>query len=155
MKKNELNTNRKCGPCSACCKTLGVPELKKEAGEECEHRCNGWKACKIYDDRPEMCRAFECMWIQGFFANKDRPNDIGIIVQGCEIPDVGPALTVHEIRQGASRTGRAAALIAKQARGLPVVIVPANLELDRRVVCDNPKIAPLLKRKLGSRAKPL
>ena len=53
----------RCGDCTMCCKLMGVPEIRKPAGTWCQH-CNIGKGCKIYDERPENCRIFECGWLQ-------------------------------------------------------------------------------------------
>ena len=51
-----------CGGCTACCRVFEIPELKKPAGTWCQH-CAIGKGCKIYDDRPQMCVEFECLWL--------------------------------------------------------------------------------------------
>ena len=51
-----------CGTCTACCKVFEIPVLDKRAGDWCEH-CDIGKGCKIYDNRPAMCREFECLWL--------------------------------------------------------------------------------------------
>jgi hypothetical protein len=51
-----------CGTCTACCRVFEVPALKKPAGTWCTH-CAIGKGCKIYEDRPQMCVEFECMWL--------------------------------------------------------------------------------------------
>lgn len=51
-----------CGSCTACCRVFDIPELKKPAGKWCEH-CAIGKGCKVYDDRPQMCVEFECLWL--------------------------------------------------------------------------------------------
>lgn len=50
-----------CGPCTFCCKVLEIVELKKPPGPLCEH-CSAGQGCGIYATRPEVCRAFECLW---------------------------------------------------------------------------------------------
>jgi hypothetical protein len=46
-----------------CCKVYRIEDLKKPAGKWCSH-CAIGVGCKIYDDRPQQCRAFDCVWIQ-------------------------------------------------------------------------------------------
>ena len=54
---------RSCGPCSLCCKLLGVGEpLHKPAGKWCEHCRPSHDGCLIYDSRPEECRDYLCGW---------------------------------------------------------------------------------------------
>jgi hypothetical protein len=52
-----------CGKCTMCCKLLAVSDLKKPKNKLCEH-CKIGVGCKIYDDRPESCEAFKCLWLQ-------------------------------------------------------------------------------------------
>tara|TARA_B100001146_G_C15859034_1_gene296904 strand:- start:39 stop:503 length:465 start_codon:yes stop_codon:yes gene_type:complete len=47
-----------------CCKVLGIDSgwLKKPANEWCS-KCDKGKGCTVYDERPEDCREFECLWL--------------------------------------------------------------------------------------------
>ena len=54
---------RQCGECSQCCKTMAVMALNKPANKWCHH-CQIGQGCKIYQQRPEECRAFTCLWLQ-------------------------------------------------------------------------------------------
>jgi hypothetical protein len=53
--------DRPCGSCNMCCKVFNFPELSKPAGTWCRHIVQG-KGCTIYEERPDFCRAFFCMW---------------------------------------------------------------------------------------------
>ena len=55
-------TENLCGECNACCKVFEIPEIDKQAGKWCEH-CAISKGCTIYEDRPQMCVEFECLWL--------------------------------------------------------------------------------------------
>jgi|SRR6185369_4431181 len=52
-----------CGSCTLCCKLMRIDELDKPAGSWCEH-CNPRQGCGIYEQRPQGCRDFECVWLQ-------------------------------------------------------------------------------------------
>lgn len=52
-----------CGNCTLCCKLPRIPEANSIAGEWCTH-CTPGVGCKIYKDRPESCRIYECIWKQ-------------------------------------------------------------------------------------------
>lgn len=54
---------RTCGSCTLCCKLFPVPELDKPAGRWCRHIAQG-RGCGIHQSRPDVCRAFECQWIE-------------------------------------------------------------------------------------------
>lgn len=40
---------------------MGVAALEKPGGVWCSHRTAG--GCSVYADRPQACRAFECVWL--------------------------------------------------------------------------------------------
>lgn len=53
-----------CGSCSLCCKVMRINEpLDKPAGVWCQH-CTPGKGCGIYEQRPEPCQTFECLWLK-------------------------------------------------------------------------------------------
>lgn len=60
-----------CGECNACCRAFNIPELKKPAGKWCEH-CVIGKSCEIYPTRPQVCKEFECLWLQ---SQRRSPNE--------------------------------------------------------------------------------
>ncbi|MBV9549451.1 MAG: hypothetical protein JO256_07240 [Alphaproteobacteria bacterium] len=41
---------------------MGIVELEKPRGTWCEHALPG-RGCAIYDQRPDTCRAFSCLWL--------------------------------------------------------------------------------------------
>jgi hypothetical protein len=55
-------TGRECGSCSLCCKLLDVPEAGKPNHEWCPH-CRPGHGCRIYAQRPDICRGFACLWL--------------------------------------------------------------------------------------------
>ena len=68
---------RQCGPCTACCNVMEVEEIKKPANVTCRHVIPTI-GCKIYEKRPDSCRAFACEWVNG-----------NLTIEGGEIgPDV-------------------------------------------------------------------
>lgn len=52
-----------CGTCTACCRVFAIPQLNKPAGKWCQH-CTIGKCCNIYDERPQLCVEYECLWLQ-------------------------------------------------------------------------------------------
>jgi hypothetical protein len=42
-----------------CCKLLAIPELDKPGMQWCSH-CEVGVGCRIYADRPQSCRTFQC-----------------------------------------------------------------------------------------------
>jgi hypothetical protein len=53
---------KSCGDCGLCCKIMGVSALAKPPGKWCRH-FGRTKGCGIYAERPEDCRAFNCLWL--------------------------------------------------------------------------------------------
>jgi hypothetical protein len=53
-----------CGDCAMCCKLMRVDELRKPACQWCQHINAEHHGCTIYEDRPQTCRDFECVWLQ-------------------------------------------------------------------------------------------
>lgn len=46
-----------------CCKVYRIPAIGKAEGKWCGH-CDIGSGCRIYAERPEQCRSFECLWLQ-------------------------------------------------------------------------------------------
>lgn len=53
---------RHCDECTLCCKLMGLHALRKPKGVWCPH-CDIGVGCKIYQQRPEPCRTFECRYL--------------------------------------------------------------------------------------------
>jgi hypothetical protein len=70
-----------CGNCTECCRQLNIPETDSKEGDLCQH-CEEGVGCKIYSERPESCRIFECCWKQMKIAGKElRPNVCGVLFE--------------------------------------------------------------------------
>jgi hypothetical protein len=70
--------DRQCGGCTACCTTMGVGEISKPAFVKCKHACA--QGCSIYEDRPESCAVWACLWRRGLVMPEDmRPDKLGIV----------------------------------------------------------------------------
>ena len=57
-----MSATRQCGSCTLCCKVLAVAALEKPAGVWCRH-CRPGQGCGIYEERPQECRTFGCLWL--------------------------------------------------------------------------------------------
>lgn len=128
---------RSCGSCSMCCKVLGIPELDKPADKWCQHCDPGNDGCTIYEDRPPVCRTFECIWLQDgkniapVFKDSDRPDKIGIVFSaasggairkstGKEVTVIIGSLRYHGVFNYESRAYEIVAVML--SKGIPVVI---------------------------------
>jgi hypothetical protein len=79
---SRLAGNRECGDCTLCCKLLKIeiPEIQKKEGEWCKH-CNPSSGCKIYDDRPSLCRFYLCGWRAfSWLGDHWKPNKCGLLI---------------------------------------------------------------------------
>lgn len=54
--------DRQCGDCTLCCKLVPVRSIEKPRDTWCQH-CDSKRGCKIYDDRPNDCRVWSCLWL--------------------------------------------------------------------------------------------
>ena len=94
-----MQEKRTCGGCTACCKTHGVAELKKQGGTICPH-CNIGSGCRIYEERPESCQVFRCSWLQGLGLDEYRPDKTGVVPEHVETPGLGIVIFLYEVTGG-------------------------------------------------------
>ncbi len=94
---------RKCGECTACCKTHGVFEIQKMAGVWCPKSVLS-KGCSVYADRPGECRDFACAWLMGFIDEQYRPDKTKIVPEYRIVTGIGTILWLWEVRKGAIRS---------------------------------------------------
>jgi hypothetical protein len=73
-------SERSCGNCDVCCNILEVRELNKKSYKNCDYRAEGG-GCGIYNDRPSICRTWNCAYILGLMPNQEalRPNNLGLM----------------------------------------------------------------------------
>lgn len=116
---------RSCGSCSACCELVGVSEIGKPPGVRCaeQHHAGG---CQIYDDRPESCRSYRCVWHYGAgLEESDRPDILGVMLDAARVEGndkISKTLVAWEVEPGGFERARArlAFLIAKMGRQILV-----------------------------------
>lgn len=93
------DAKRSCGECDLCCTVLRVDELGKLGGRCCEHQRGGGKGCGIYENRPNICRSYRCLWLKGGLEASDRPDQIGAVIDLCV--GEGPAyLGIRQLHEG-------------------------------------------------------
>jgi hypothetical protein len=53
---------RSCGDCTACCvvPSISTELFYKPVGIACQHCVSA--SCAIYEERPQLCRDFHCVW---------------------------------------------------------------------------------------------
>ena len=78
MAGTTINATMECGECTACCKFLPINDgiLVKEENKLCTF-CE--RGCTIYDERPESCVNFNCVYITDGYDKSLRPDKTGVI----------------------------------------------------------------------------
>ena len=122
-----MDTQRACGPCTACCETLHVEELNKPACTPCRHQIQSDSAeaaggCGIYTTRPAACRDFQCLWLRGlrFTGDGHRPDRSGLML----LPHAAPrTIEAVELVEGAARLPANAGLIETLRKAQLTVVV--------------------------------
>lgn len=73
-------SERTCKNCDVCCHILEVRELNKPSHKNCNHRAEGG-GCGIYNDRPSICREWNCAYILELLPDEERfrPNNLGLM----------------------------------------------------------------------------
>ena len=72
---------RPCGDCAACCEGHLIGKSHGNSfglGKKCIFLVK--QECTIYEERPEVCRKYHCMWKQGLFSEWMKPNKSGVII---------------------------------------------------------------------------
>jgi hypothetical protein len=120
---------RQCGECRACCIALGFQARDNESpfekpyGTPCPHLVQ--IGCGIYEDRPPVCRRFQCGWLQAPNLPKElRPDRCGVLFAVNEdLHGDGEAVYAYELRPGASEEELPAWLIDELSAQVTVVLV--------------------------------
>lgn len=120
-----------CGSCTLCCTLMRVAmEPPKPERETCAHCSAG--GCAIYDQRPEGCSGFQCLWLgsqrvtQLALPAAMRPDRTGVVI------DLNAAGTViaHCERPASWKREPMRAWLLKHARRTNVILeVPGGAEL--------------------------
>jgi len=127
------NGGRACGPCSLCCHVLRVDALRKLGGVDCVHQ-RGGGGCGIHPTRPQICRAYRCLWLGGGLRDDDRPDRLGAVL---DLVTRGPS-TWLEIRQSRpevfAESARLREIAEEFRRSMPVRLLDSAdvLDPDRR-----------------------
>jgi hypothetical protein len=115
---------RSCGPCTQCCTTMAVGELNKPEHVACNQlgACGG---CAVYDTRPDSCRAFRCMWLDGNITDESMRPDLSKVVWVFKHFAPAKAFTWHafEAEPGALETPEIHSLIQNITRRNFVLLI--------------------------------
>lgn len=132
-----MKKKRSCSGCEMCCVAFEIPfeEGPVPRGCDCPHQTG--KGCGIYGKgRPKGCGVFECMWLLGSFANKDRPDLIGCFFEVQPNDLLGNVILAH----GEITDRRAAMIVETFAATTVVIVVPLDPTAPRRIITNDPKL---------------
>ncbi len=116
-------TQRACGTCTACCHGLAIDELDKPGFQTCAHVCDA--GCAIYEQRPDCCRDFQCLWLQGHLGEDDRPDRIGVIFTTTGHPELGTIPLLIEVEDDALQRPRIKDAVKRFLTQAPVAVASA------------------------------
>jgi hypothetical protein len=72
-------SEKSCGSCTECCRMMAVPELYKPAWTLCSN-CAVGAGCRVYPDRPQSCRDFNCGWLMAPYMGPDlKPSECHVV----------------------------------------------------------------------------
>lgn len=109
-----------CGECTACCTILAVDTVNKTSYKDCQHQGNG---CSIYKARPEVCKTFQCAWLQVGGPPEERPDKSGLMLDWTDPKGkLGRIPVAWEVWDGAAREGFGKAVIDKLLEVTPVIV---------------------------------
>jgi hypothetical protein len=129
-----------------CCVYPRINVLDKPPMQHCEHLRlpgparfneayytggNGCENCKLYDERPDVCKAYTCAWLQGHGDEGDRPDRSLMLFDRAH--NIGNALSGRPLLEGAADTDEGRAVIDRVSRmaGQPVLVMTFY---ERRIV---------------------
>lgn len=115
---------RSCGTCSACCRWPEIPALAKPQGETCPRLDACGYGCTQYFERPDLCRRYECAWVQGHGGIGDQPDKAGVLID-LRDSQFGDVLVARDLGGPANKKRRAIRRISEDA-GLPCLLVAAD-----------------------------
>lgn len=113
---------RDCDGCTACCKSVALPELNKKTNESCKHISGG---CGIYETRPESCRSFQCAWLSEMTGFKDksmRPDRCGTVAAAGPT-DHGRGMYFYSVWEDATDEDRIQSIMQMYNIKFPILLV--------------------------------
>jgi hypothetical protein len=95
-------TKRQCGDCTVCCEgwlTGSAHGKPFYPGRPCHFI--GAQSCSIYNDRPEMCVKFTCLWLEqpDVFPEWLKPNHSKVLAYKQKTPNGHLYYRIHECGQ--------------------------------------------------------
>lgn len=126
---------KSCGECTACCTVIGVEELKKDPYTKCEHLKEN---CSIYEERPNSCKIFECLYLSGNLLSLDernRPDKLGVIfTHPAQMDETLPILVVWECYEGAFYNQKVQYLIERLSHVAVLFLNYYQFKITRKII---------------------
>ena len=121
-----------------CCRLFTIRETAKGPNEPCPRLCES--GCSDYEDRPEVCARFECLWLEGMFSIDERPDIVGAICNRLHVADMGVDIlsirTADLYAQGFLDSQISKGFIVKHTRADETVSLLGRKDLLARFVAD-------------------
>ena len=137
---------RPCGDCMLCCKVMAIKELDKPCDKWCGHADLVHIGCKIYDERPPVCRGFNCLWKLGVLPEEYKPNKIHAVVWSSDEDPPVVVVAIDKSFPGVRDSEPVKSLIEKIAGGFKTLVVERNHR--RLLVKDLSEVPPDVRAKI-------
>jgi Fe-S-cluster containining protein len=125
---------RSCGGCQACCSTLKVDN--KPMWSRCKYQCE--TGCSVYQDRPQACRDYFCLWQIGVMEEDCRPDKFGVLFDLRVASSDVPVISAWELWTDAIEQPHVKALLEKL--GEDGVVYVRRFNSSKRRVFGPPKL---------------
>ncbi|MEO0514125.1 MAG: hypothetical protein AAF086_02370 [Planctomycetota bacterium] len=100
-----------------------IEELAKPAFSTCAHDCGG--GCDSYATRPQSCRDFRCLWLDGHLEESDRPDKLGVIFTTTHDDQVGVHPLIVEAKPQGADSDAVRDAIQRLTEKSPVLVLTA------------------------------
>lgn len=117
---SDLANLQPCGECRACCYVY--PLNDKPGREWCKHSKPGI-GCDCYQERPNVCRGYQCQWRGSDLPVQYRPDKCGMIATYRFTYNDHPVIVVSELWPGAAELSMGKDLIEIVKRAGKIVCV--------------------------------
>jgi hypothetical protein len=115
---------RPCDGCTMCCKLPAAPPpLNKPAGVWCRN-CDKGHGCRIYEQRPQGCRDFQCLWkVMPDFPEELRPDRTKVL---WTMTEAGTAVATTEYPRALETVAQRSLIEQFRRAGVAVIVREAR-----------------------------
>jgi Fe-S-cluster containining protein len=126
---------------------LKIPALDKKGLAHCQHlklsepvregflqMSSGCESCGVYEDRPEVCKSYSCMWLAGYGESSDRPDHSRMLIDTIHrIENAVECKPIEENAEESAKGRRAIRRISRQSGRVALVTSFRETRLKRVV----------------------